>query len=260
MRLDFFGMTDVGKRREKNEDSLLVSDPLGLFVVADGMGGHLGGEYASRLAVKTVEEAMGQLQNDPEATIPVEIPFDRSDPGEHLKYAIRLASHRIFEEAHTSHNLHGMGTTAVALLIRDGKGYIANVGDSRAYLVRGHEIVQLTSDHSLVAEQLRAGFITEEELKHHKFKNIITRSVGFQSDVEIDLLIRDLDPGDRFVLCSDGLTNLVEDKDILKIVSKNPAKESCQKLIELANKRGGDDNVTVIVCNIEETSNEQEGM
>lgn len=250
MKVDIYGLTDVGKKREKNEDSLLVNADLGLFMVADGMGGHLGGEYASRIAVKTVEEIVRQLLDDPDATISADIVFDRSDPGEVLKYAIRIASQRIFDEAARNPNLRGMGTTTVALLLRDGKGFIAHVGDSRAYLVKGGEIKQLTADHSLVAEQLRAGFITPEELKNHKFKNIITRSVGFQNDVEIDLLIRDLDTDDQFLLCSDGLTNLVEDADIGKIVSKNGPKEACRKLIELANKRGGDDNVTVILARI----------
>ncbi len=252
MKLEYFGQTDIGRKREKNEDSLLVNDKFGLFMVADGMGGHQGGECASKLAVKTVSETIRQLIEDPETTTAGDVVFDRTDPGEMLKYAIRLASQKIFEEANKNPHLRGMGTTAVSLLIRDDNGYIAHVGDSRAYLIREGEIKQLTTDHSLVTEQLKAGFITEEELKHHKLKNIITRSVGFQSDVEVDLLIRDLEPGDHFLLCSDGLTNLVNDEDLLKIVSKNSPKASCQKLIELANKKGGDDNVTVVVTAIRE--------
>jgi protein phosphatase len=247
MKLNFHGQTDVGRKREKNEDSFLVDEPIGLFMVADGMGGHLGGEYASKMAVRTVDETLRQLQEDPEATISSEFSLDRADPGEQLKYALRVASQKIFEEANRSPHLRGMGTTAVALLVREGKGFIANVGDSRAYLIKGGVIRQLTTDHSLVAEQLRAGFITEEELKHHKFKNIITRSVGFQTDVEIDLLIRDLEEGDRFLLCSDGLTNLVDDAELFRIIDKNSPKAACQKLIDLANKKGGDDNVTVII-------------
>ncbi len=252
MKIDYYGLTDVGRKREKNEDSLLVSPNLGLFMVADGMGGHQGGEFASKIAVQTVEETIRQILEDPEATISTDDVFNRSDPGEMLRYAIRMASQRIFEEAARNPGLRGMGTTAVALLVKDDKGFIAHVGDSRAYLVRNGEIKQLTADHSLVAEQLRAGFITPEELKNHKFKNIITRSVGFQNDVEIDLLVRDLEAGDRFLLCSDGLTNLVEDTDLHKIVAKNPPKEACKKLIDLANKRGGDDNITVVITGISE--------
>lgn len=250
MKIQSYGMTDVGMRREKNEDSLLVERNLGLFMVADGMGGHLGGEFASRIAVKTVEETIRRILEDPEATISSNAVFDRADPGEILKFAIRTASQRIFEEANRNVRLRGMGTTAVALLVQDEKGYVAHVGDSRAYLVKKDGIRQLTADHSLVAEQLRAGFITEEELKHHKFKNIITRSVGFQNDVEIDLLIRDLELDDRFLLCSDGLSNLVEDPDLHKVVAKNQPKEACRKLIDLANKRGGDDNVTVVIASV----------
>ncbi len=251
MKIDFFGQTDVGKKREKNEDSLLVNGSIGLFMVADGMGGHLGGECASRIAIKTVGETVQKLFEDPESTLGKDIGFDRSDPGEFLRYSLRLASHNIYEEAKNNPALRGMGTTSVVLLVRDHKGYIANVGDSRGYLVHGADIKQLTTDHSLVAEQLRAGFITPEEIKHHKFKNIITRSVGFQPDVEIDILVRDLEAGDRFVLCSDGLSNLVEDPEISKFVSKNDPKTACQKLINLANKKGGDDNVTVVVVSIE---------
>lgn len=250
MKLDCYGMTDVGRKREKNEDSLLVNADLGLFMVADGMGGHLGGEFASRIAVKTVEETVKQVLEDPEATISTELTLDRSDPGDILKYALRVASQRIFEQASSNPNLRGMGTTAVALLIRDGKGYIAHVGDSRAYLAKDKELRQLTIDHSFVAEQLRAGFISEEELKNHKYRNIITRSVGFQNDVEIDLLVRDLEEGDCFLLCSDGLSNMVPEEEIKGLALKYPPKEACRKLIETANKRGGDDNVTVIMTTV----------
>ncbi len=237
MKVNVHGLSDVGKKREKNEDTLLLNEKLGLFLVADGMGGHLGGEYASGLAAKTIEEALGQST--------------RTDIAERFKDAIRLASKKIFEEANRNSNLRGMGTTTVAFLVHQDKVYIANVGDSRAYLIQDSKIQQLTTDHSLVNEQLRAGFITREELKHHKFKNIITRSVGFQTDVEVDLLIRDLKVGDRFFLCSDGLSNLVEDSEILKIVSKNAPKQACQKLVQLANKKGGDDNITVVVAIVE---------
>ncbi len=250
MKIDFYGLTDVGKKREKNEDSLLVRESLGLFMVADGMGGHQGGECASRLAVKTVDETLTHLLEDPDATLAEDTFVERSDPGELLKYAIRQASRKIFEEASQNPHLRGMGTTAVTLLLQNDKGYIAHVGDSRAYLIRDGAVRQLTTDHSLVAEQLRAGFITPDEVKKHKFKNIITRSVGFQNEVDIDLLVRDLEEGDHFLLCSDGLTNLVDDGDLGKIVSRNGARESCQKLIELANKRGGDDNISAVVVSL----------
>lgn len=254
MKIEFFGLTDVGRKREKNEDSLFVDGELGLFMVADGMGGHLGGEFASRIAVKTVSETLQQLLKDPEATLSLNLGFDRTDYGEMLKYAIRVASHRIFEEASKNPNLRGMGTTTVALLIQNGKGYIAHVGDSRAYLVREKTIQQLTHDHSLVAEQLRAGFITAEEVKNHKFRNIITRSVGFQSDVDVDLFVRDIESGDHFVLCSDGLTNMVDNEDVCKLTYNQDPKMACQQLIELANQKGGDDNISIVIVKTMENS------
>ncbi len=237
MKIDSFGQTDVGRKRDKNEDSLVVDQDMGFFMVADGMGGHQGGEIASRIAVETVLATLKKMDRAVEG-------------GNGLKKAIRLASQKIFEKANQDPYLQGMGTTAVVLWICQDKGLIAHVGDSRAYLVRGGKVTQLTMDHSLVAEQLKAGFIAEADIKKHKFKNIITRSVGFQGDVEVDLLIRELEVGDRFLLCSDGLTNLVDPQDIAKIVSKNNPKNACQKLIDLANKRGGDDNVTAVVVSV----------
>lgn len=252
MEIRFFGKSDVGRKREKNEDSILVDESLGLFIVADGMGGHLGGEFASRLAVTTTQKAIKKFQEDPEMTLQLEASH-RGDPGEHLRYAIRFSSKRIFDEASRVSNLRGMGTTIVALLIRGDKGYIGHVGDSRAYLIRQEGIEQLTVDHSLVEEQLQAGFITKDEMKNHKLKNIITRSVGFQDDVETDLMVRDLKSGEHYLLCSDGLSNLVPDQEIHKTVmqgrSRDP-KAICEKLIEFANKKGGDDNVSVILVSI----------
>ena len=248
MKILFYGKTDVGRKREKNEDSFLVDEKQGLFLVADGMGGHLGGEFASQMAVRTIGESLRKLAEDAEATLSAG-QTERYDPGEQLKFSIRLASQRIFREATRSPNLRGMGTTVVGLLIREKKGYIANVGDSRAYLIRGSEIHQLTVDHSLVTEQLQAGFITPAEVKNHRLKNIITRSVGFQDDVEIDLMVRDLEEGDRFLLCSDGLTNMISNEEIVKIASRSKApnpKVVCEKLIEQANRKGGDDNVSAI--------------
>ncbi|MBI2083139.1 MAG: Stp1/IreP family PP2C-type Ser/Thr phosphatase [Deltaproteobacteria bacterium] len=252
MKLSFYGLSDVGRKRDKNEDSFLIDEELGIFMVADGMGGHLGGEYASQMAVKTVEEVLRRFRQDPGVLqdLPVK---GQLTAGDELKYSISLASKRIYREANRVQTLRGMGTTTVAIRIHDDKGYIANVGDSRAYLIRPPEIQQLTIDHSLVTEQLAAGFITESEVKNHKLKNIITRSVGFQDDVEVDLVVRDLEENDNFLLCSDGLTNLVSNKEIVKVVTKNRSRDSksiCENLIQLANQKGGDDNVTVIFVSV----------
>lgn len=242
MKIVSFGLSDPGKKREKNEDSFLIDEQLKFYIVADGMGGHLGGDRASQLAVKTCQEVLTAFSQDHE-----------DSPSDELRYAISVASHRIFEEAARSPNLRGMGTTAVALLVREDYGHIVNVGDSRAYLVGRSGIRQMTVDHSLVTEQLQAGFITPTEVKSHKLRNIITRSVGFQDEVETDLISRKLEEGDQFLLCTDGLTNLVSDEEILKQVTRvrpgNP-KRGCENLIELANKRGGDDNITVILVSV----------
>lgn len=257
MKLEAFGLSDVGKKREKNEDNFLVAEDRGLFLVADGMGGHLGGGYASRLAVDTIQDVIRQLQDDPEATLLSPGVTDRNDPGEQLRYAIRVASKRVFDESIQDPGLRGMGTTVVGVLfgrennqVNTNRVSLAHVGDSRAYLVKEGEIKQLTVDHSLVTEQLKAGMITPQEVRHHRLKNIITRSVGFQNDVQCDLSSLDCEGGETFLLCSDGLTNMVDDKDILRITSKNDPKFVCDKLIELANRRGGDDNITVVVVTL----------
>lgn len=255
MKVQSYGLSDVGKRRDKNEDSILIDDEQGLYIIADGMGGHLGGEFASHLAVQTVQEIFRQITEDPDATLLEEQENVGTDLGERLKYAIRVASMRVFEEAERDENLSGMGTTTVSIAIDNGKAYIANVGDSRVYLVRDHQITQLTEDHSLVSEQIRAGFINEERARNHRLKNIITRSVGYQKDVDADLFVRDLEEGDLFLLCSDGLTNLVDDAEILKVIEKGKSiQKACERLVEEANRNGGDDNISVILLETVETS------
>lgn len=251
MKIKSCGVTDVGLKREKNEDSILVDDDASIYIVADGMGGHLGGEFASRLAVETVRDIFHKFREDPETT---QTEFSEEvirDIGARLKYAISKASNRVYEEAGRNVNLAGMGTTMVGLVIDDGKAYIGHVGDSRAYLLQDNEIIQLTEDHSLVAEQIRAGFITEEGAKYHRLKNIITRSVGFQKDVEADILVRDLEDGDTFLLCSDGLSNMLEDESLLSLVRKSKnLQTACKRLVDEANKSGGEDNISVILVKI----------
>ena len=218
MRITSCGITDVGVKRTNNEDNYLINDELNLFVVCDGMGGHVGGEYASAIAVNTVEEVLTSMEFRP-ADLGVE-----PDDGpveltrEKLRYAIRLAGKRIFEKAKEEPELKGMGTTCLALLIDSGNAFIAHVGDSRGYVVRDGRIEQLTEDHSLVNEKIKAGLITPEQAKTHKLKNIITRSLGYMEDVEIDIQVRALRRGDNFVLCSDGLSNLVETGEIGDLV------------------------------------------
>ena len=252
MRVTSCGMTDVGVKRTNNEDNYLINDELNLFVVCDGMGGHVGGEYASAIAVNTVEEVLASmdyrpadLDVDPEDG-PVEVTREK------LRYAIRLAGKRIFEKAQEEPEYKGMGTTCLALLLDSGNAYLAHVGDSRGYVAHGGRIEQLTEDHSLVNEKIKAGLITPEQAKHHKLKNIITRSLGYMEDVEIDIQVRALRRGDRFILCSDGLSNLVDTGEIGEAVLDLGPQEASRKLIELACERGGDDNITVVVARIDQ--------
>ncbi|MBI2346314.1 MAG: Stp1/IreP family PP2C-type Ser/Thr phosphatase [Deltaproteobacteria bacterium] len=253
------GQTDVGRRRERNEDAFLVNADIKLFLVADGMGGHVGGGFASRMAVTTIEEVIRRLSSDPDATLEEGWEWKPGDYKTLLRYAIQAASHRIFEKATQDASLRGMGTTAVAILIQGNTVFLANVGDSRAYLIRGGQIKQVTIDHSLVGEQLRAGVITDVDAKSHRLKNIITRSVGFQDRVEIDIDSRPIRPGDIYLLCTDGLTNLIEDEELFTVVTHNSLKDACQQLIDLANERGGDDNITVLMAEAQRTKGRKGG-
>lgn len=264
MRITSFGKSDVGRRREKNEDSFLVNDDLALYAVADGMGGHLGGDIASKLATSTMQEVVDSLESDPDVTLQEGMHIKPGEFQGYLRYAIKLSSKRIFERSHDEATLRGMGTTTVAILFRNNKIYIANVGDSRVYRIRDGEISQMTRDHSLVGEQMRAGILTEEEAKSSRLKNIITRSVGFQEEVDADIDIRVVRQGDRYLLCSDGLSNMLDDQEIQDIVSANGLKQACQRLIDVANERGGDDNITVVIAEVDsldedDTASEREG-
>jgi len=250
MKIDAYGLSDVGKKRTRNEDSFLVSEDLQLFVVADGMGGHSGGEYASRLAVATMEEVLQSMNSDPEATVISGVNSEETEYGDRLKYAIEVAGQKIFDQAIYDPDLKGMGTTITTVMVDKQLAYVANVGDSRVYLLREDDIKQLTTDHSLVSEQMRAGLISEKDAKKHKLKNIITRSVGYQEEVEIDVTKVELKTGDKILLCSDGLTNMIEDKEIQNIINTSDIQSSCRALINKANEKGGDDNITVVLCDV----------
>ncbi|MGZ6143084.1 MAG: Stp1/IreP family PP2C-type Ser/Thr phosphatase [Myxococcales bacterium] len=238
--------TDVGMKREHNEDSFLVNEDLGLYVVCDGMGGHAGGETASRLAVQTIERELLSARlraDDPFASA---APLEDTPLAGALREAIEGACAAVFRTSRANPELAGMGTTCISLLVSGEKALVGHVGDSRAYLLREGDIHQLSEDHSLVNEQVRAGLLTEEEARHSRLKNIITRSVGFEEDVLVDVMGLATKPGDRFLLCSDGLSNLIENEELGDALRQNPLDEVPQKLIQLANERGGDDNITVV--------------
>jgi len=250
MEIDVFGMTDVGRRREKNEDAFLINTEHNLYVVADGMGGHLGGEIASKMAVATIEEVMSGIMADPDLTLQSEFEIRPGDYKGYLRYAVGAASAKIYERAMIDPNLHGMGTTVVASVFRNNLAFIANVGDSRCYLEREGSVTQITEDHSLVTEQIKAGIIKQSEARGHKLKNIITRSVGFQDAVDIDISCLDIRIGDKFLFCTDGLSNMVGSEELSEILKNEAPREACLKLIELANDHGGDDNITLVVAEI----------
>src|SRR5919199_178031 len=223
--------TDTGMKREHNEDSWLVNEDIGLYVVCDGMGGHAGGETASRLAVQTVErELIGarMRRDDPFAS---RAPLIDTPLAGALREAIEGACAAVFRTSRANPELQGMGTTCIALLLHRDKAILGHVGDSRAYALRDGEVAQLTEDHSLVNEQIRAGLLTPDEARHSRLKNIITRSVGFEEDVLVDLIGFETKPGDRYLLCSDGLSNLVDNEEIAtQLLRHEDPERACRAL------------------------------
>src|SRR5919198_2746985 len=241
------GQTDVGQKRDHNEDSFLVDPDLQLFIVADGMGGHAGGGTASRLAVDTIQARMQEARRASPDLFTRPGRLEDSPLREALRDAVESACASIYSAAQRDPSLAGMGTTVTAAVMCGVNTFIAHVGDSRCYLARRGHIYQVSEDHSLVNEQLKAGAITADEARHSRLKNIITRSVGFEADVAVDMMGGGVQRGDRLVICCDGLSNLVDDDEILEVVTQTPLDDAPQELIDLANERGGDDNITVIV-------------
>ncbi len=239
MGIEAFCKTDIGRSRQSNQDSFLVNQDLGLFVVADGMGGHSGGEVASAVAVESVEDVIARP------------PKENLSPRELLTHAYSEASRRIFDKAaYERPELLGMGTTMVMLHRFGNSMYICNVGDSRCYLFRNHHLWQVTEDHSLVNEQLRAGLINEDQVKNFVGRNVITRSVGYEREVIVDVYERPLTKGDVFLLCSDGLSGMITDQKISEILSSNSPEKATAACIENALTNGGLDNVTVLIVAI----------
>jgi len=239
--------TDVGMKRDHNEDSFLANDDLGLYVVCDGMGGHAGGETASRLAVQTVEKELISARLRVDDPFSSDAPLSESPLAAALREAVEGACAAVYWTSRANPELAGMGTTCILLLVHKDQAIVGHVGDSRAYLVRGGQVWQLSEDHSLVNEQVRAGLLTEEEARHSRLKNVITRSVGFEEDVLVDVIGVETRAGDKFLLCSDGLSNLVTNDEIRDALVREDLDKVPETLIELANSRGGDDNVTVVV-------------
>lgn len=234
-----FAITDVGKRRELNEDYIYTSDKMignlsNLFIVADGMGGHNAGDYASRYTVEKVIETVEELENE-------------RDIEEIMQEAIYRANAYIYEKARTDIKLSGMGTTLVIASIKNQEVLVANIGDSRMYVINKN-ITQITKDHSLVEEMVTMGGLDKEAARNHPDKNIITRAIGVKEFVLADFFEVKLEKEDKILLCTDGLTNMLDDDEIHRIVQSNEDVETAAKaLIAAANEKGGRDNIAVVL-------------
>jgi protein phosphatase len=244
------GGTDVGKLREANEDSYLIDNDRNLFIVADGMGGHQGGGFASKKILELVQSELSRLEQMQETTQPLQTLEDRTPTQFRMLRALQRANQGLFEISLKEPNLRGMGTTLTAIQFDERYANIAHIGDSRAYLVRDGAIRQLTEDHSWVHEQVKMGLLTPEEARNHPLKNIITRSMGHERDVKVDLSKNEYVKGDRYLICSDGLTNMVKDEELLSIVHGNQLPDAATQLIKRANEEGGYDNITLVLAEV----------
>lgn len=244
--------SDPGLRRTSNEDSYSARPDIGLFVVADGMGGHVAGEVASRLAVEAIEEFVEDTAGaDRNRTWP--FPFDPtlSFEANRLKAAFRLANHRIALKIADAQELRGMATTASAILVGASGACVGHVGDSRVYVLREGVLHQITNDHSWVEEQVRAGTLTPSAARQHPWRNVVTRALSGGEDPEVDVTEVRPVPAERYLLCSDGLFAVVTDDVIQEIMGRNePLETICRLLVEAANERGGPDNITTLVLEI----------
>ncbi|HVY48628.1 MAG TPA: Stp1/IreP family PP2C-type Ser/Thr phosphatase [Minicystis sp.] len=249
MRAIASGLTDVGLQRDHNEDSYAVLAEYDLFIVADGMGGHRAGDVASRLATDAIAEFFRSTSQE-DATWPFHFDTSLSEEENRLVTGIRVANRRIFERSIRSRDCAGMGTTVVGALYSRKKNriFVGHVGDSRAYRVRGGQIAQLTRDHSLINDYLMAMPELTEEQRAELPKNVITRALGMQDSVSVDLVNDEPQVGDVYLLCSDGLSGMLTDEQILHVVSSSTdTDEICKKLIQQANDNGGEDNITALV-------------
>lgn len=234
--MKFYAETDIGRKRQMNQDFVYASDrPVGnlpnLFVVADGMGGHNAGDFASRYGVSVLVETVRKDSN--------------FNPVKILRHGMEAANTLVLDQARKDAAMAGMGTTMVAVTIVGHYAYVANVGDSRLYIATD-KLEQVTRDHSLIAEMVRIGELTPEEARNHPDKNIITRAIGTAGEVKIDFFDVKLEPGNQIVMCSDGLSNMVPDEEIYETIQEKEGNKA-QKLIDMANANGGKDNITVIV-------------
>lgn len=240
-------------RREGNEDAFCVREDLGLYMVADGMGGHAAGEVASKLAAETIEGVIRDTRNaDVNSTWPTPFDITLTINGNRLKTAFYMANRRLTAAMETDEHLRGMATTVAAVLIADAKCTVGHVGDSRVYRQRAGELAVLTEDHSWVNEQVRAGRLTDNDARRHPWRNVVTRAITGGDDPTPDIQEIQLIAGDRILICSDGLSSVVPNDQIHSLISAGTSpKDVSTALIEAANEAGGPDNITVVIIDVE---------
>lgn len=240
--------TDKGLKRQTNQDFYSRNEDLGLYLLADGMGGHAAGSVASKLTVETIEDFVALARDTSELTWPygydIQTPFELNV----LRTAIRLADAKVCQVAEQQEHYAGMGSTVVAVLIAEGRAVYAHLGDSRLYLLRSGELHQLTEDHSLVQEQLKSGIITRDQAVNHAFRNVVTRAIGVRDDSAAPIEEIGLQDGDLFMLACDGLTDPLDDGYLKSVLTQgDDLEELCTKLVQAANQAGGRDNITVVL-------------
>lgn len=258
VRIKACGLSDVGLTRAHNEDYFEIDPRHKLYVVADGMGGHSHGEVAAQIAVNAIRDFIEKTA-DKDTTWPFGMDSRLERHSNLLKMAVRIAHENVLRAISRDGSLYGMGTTVVGLLLSGAVAAVAHVGDSRAYRLRNGKLEQLTQDHTWVNEQVVAGFLSKEQARSHPLKNVVTRALGGESDVLVDVREVEVQPGDLFLLCSDGLTGMLSDADINeRLSSGRTLHEICRTLVNDSNARGGIDNVTVVLLAIEEGVEEGE--
>ncbi len=249
MKINAWGTTDVGKTRDHNEDNYLVDEGINLYVVADGMGGHAAGEVASSIAAETVRDAVIKNRDLIESYVKGDDTVQKYDIAQVLEHAVQAACSDIFQKAQNEPEKKGMGTTLSLLLIAGERGFVAHVGDSRIYLIRQNNVHQITEDHSLINHLLRKGRLKRSEIEsspYAQYKNAVTRAVGVYESVEVDSLDFDILAGDRFLLCSDGLSAYLNEENIKGVFSANKPEAVPNAFVQLANNGGGHDNITAV--------------
>jgi protein phosphatase len=254
VRITCEAVSDVGRKRKGNEDALILNEEQKLYVVADGMGGHAAGEVASRVAVEAIAEFVALTGGNQEITWPFGLDDSISYEGNRLKTAVRHANSRVLEATRESAEYEGMATTVAAVLVDGETANLAHVGDSRIYLYHGGTIEQLTRDHSWVNEQIETGAISPEQARSHPLRNVVTRALGGRADLLVDIQARRMAPGDILLLCSDGLTTMVQDAEIARILGEagGDVQRAAAALVREANEKGGEDNITVLLLKFEE--------